>query len=373
MVGSGAASSSGESIMKIAAAAVMAVFLAVPTTALAFSLVEETVGNAPMVKRPDWHEGILDIVNLPTRVHATRSVGDLVNIVEENFFYQGDARALSEALRKFAAVKTDDRQLILLPGRGKLRSRMVKTVEFDWQLQVHNGDSKEVTGSRHAVLTVFVSMVRPQGRPDRIRIERLIGELGKESFEKRQDAERELQTLEREARPFLRAALKARKELEVLRRIERLLARLPGLDAGDLEIPPGMPALTATDLFAEHCKGLFDRDLTRCSRAAHGLIRLAPHNARVVPALTDLLKKNHKELIRRVAAACLGSIGARAKPALPALKMGSDDRDPNIRIAFQGAIDEIDKARNDAEPDEEVKKRMAILTELDDFNKAREK
>jgi hypothetical protein len=70
----------------IAITAVMAAFLATPTTALALSSVQETFGNAPVVKQPEWAEGVLDVVNLKSRVYLTRSIGGLANAVDENFF-----------------------------------------------------------------------------------------------------------------------------------------------------------------------------------------------------------------------------------------------------------------------------------------------
>jgi hypothetical protein len=355
----------------IAITAVMAAFLATPATALALSFVQETFGNAPVVKQPEWAEGVLGVVNLKSRVYLTRSIGGLANAVDENFFYKGDARALSEALRKFAAVKADERRLVLLPCQGKRYSFDKKRIDFDWQLQVRSGLCKEVTGSKHAVLTVYVSVAKPDGRPDPNRVERLIGDLDNDSFQKRQKAERELQALEGDAKPFLRDALKVRKELELTRRIERLLKRLPGFDVGDLEIPPGVTALTPSDLFAEHFESLSETDLTRCNIAGYGLVELAPYSAKVVPALTALLNKSKSEYIRRVAASCLERIGAGAKTALPALKMGLGDPDPNVRTAFRSAVDQIEKARDEPGWGKEVKKRRAILKDLDEWKKAR--
>jgi hypothetical protein len=358
---------------RIAVVAFVAAFLTIPARAFALSFIEETFGNDPVLKQPDWAEGILDVVNLKSRVYRIKNTGGLANFVDEHFFYKGDAGALAEALRKFAAVKADERQLVLLPGPGKVPYNMGKAVEFDWQFHLRNGPYREWSGNKHAVLTVYLTAVRPEGRPHRTRVERLIGELGNDSFEKRQDAEQQLQALERDAKPFLRDALKVRTELEVRKRIERLLKRLPGLDVGDLEIPPGMTAVTAGDLLAEHLEGLSDTDLTRCNRAGYNLTQLARYHPRVVPALADLLAKDRSEYIRRVVASCLGSIGARAKTALPSLRMGLADPDPNVRTDFQTAIDQIEKARDEPESAEVVKKRMAILKNLDELGKAGKK
>src|SRR5262249_6284124 len=96
-----------------------------------------------------------------------------------------------------------------------------------------------------------------------------------------------------------------------------------------------------------------------------------PYSDRVVPALAALLDKGKGEYVCRVAASCLRLIGARAKAALPALKRGLSDPDPNVRAAFQSAIDLIEKARPEPGWAEERKKRVAIVKALDAWKKAR--
>jgi hypothetical protein len=159
--------------------------------------------------------------------------------------------------------------------------------------------------------------------------------------------------------------------VEAYRRIEALLAKLRGLDAGDLEIPKGMTVFTPSDLLEAHLKGLSDTDLTKCNLAGHGLVELAPYSDKVVPALIELLKKEKSEYVRRVVASCLGRIGAGAKAALPALKAGLGDPDKNVKTALQAAIDQIEKAKDEPGWGEEAKKRRAILKDLDEWKKAR--
>jgi hypothetical protein len=357
----------------LAIAAVMAAFLAAPPGALALRCVSETFGNATVAKSPEWADGVLGVVNLKSRFYFTHSVGGLANAVDENFYYKGDARDLGEALRKFAAVKADDRQLILLPGPGKARSFGGGAFAFNWQLQVRNGICKEITGSKHAVLKVYVDAQTPRGSIDRDKARQWIRELDDDSFETRTAASRELEKLGAPAKPLLREALKTRPSLEAYRRIEALLARFKGLDAGDLEIPEGVAFVTPSDLLAAHLKDLSDTDLSRCNLAGGGLVELAPYSDKVVPALTARLEKGTSEYVRRVVASSLGWIGARANPALPSLKAGLADPDPNIRAAFQAAIDQIEKAKPEPERNEDVKKRMAILKDLDEFKKAGKK
>src|SRR5262245_56210690 len=103
--------------MKVVAIAAAAALLTLPATAPALSFIKEEFGNAPVVKQPEWAEGVLGVVNLKSRVYFIRSVGGLapVQSVDEHYYYQGDARDLSAALRQFAAIPADERRLVLLP------------------------------------------------------------------------------------------------------------------------------------------------------------------------------------------------------------------------------------------------------------------
>src|SRR5262249_3607399 len=159
----------------------------------------------------------------------------------------------------------------------------------------------------------------------------LIAELDSDSFETRQKAEQELGKLGAAAKPFLREALKANPALEPRRRLEQLLRKLRGIDAGDLDVPKGVTVVTVDDLLAEHFRGLRAKDHPAGGLAAQGLTGLADFSAQVMPAITEMLKKDRHEYVRRVAAGCLGSLGARARPSTAALKEGLNDRDAAIR------------------------------------------
>src|SRR5437762_5661973 len=117
--------------MRTAAGTAVLTLVLLPATALA--LAEERFGNAPVVSQPDWAEGVVDVVNLKSRVYSYWVNGN------ENFFYRGNAQALNAALRQYAAVKSDVRQVILLPGAGKTHSFERKPIAFDWQLHVPSG------------------------------------------------------------------------------------------------------------------------------------------------------------------------------------------------------------------------------------------
>jgi hypothetical protein len=340
---------------RIAMSAAM-ILLALPAAALAESF--ESFGNAPLGKRPGWADGVLDVVNLPSRVYSLWE-----GLAETpTFFYQGDGRALNDAIRKFAAIKASQRRLILLPGRGKTHSFNRKPIDFDWRLHLPTG--------KHAVMTAYINAQTPRGPLDRKKAQKWIAALDDDSFASRQTASRELEKLGAAAKPLLREALKRRPSPEVRRRIGALLEKLKGFDAGDLEVPDGVTVVTANDLLQAHLKALSGSDQTR---AMSGLVELAPYSDKVVGALIARLDKGKNEYVRRVAAQSLGRIGAAAKTALPALKAGLDDPNPNIRSAFRAAVDQIEKARDEPGWGEELEKRRAIFKDLDAWKKARSK
>jgi hypothetical protein len=343
----------------VAGTALVTLFLALPATAFAMGM--ETVGNAPAVKQPDWADGVVDVVNLKSRVYSQWVNGN------ENFFYRGNAQALNEALRKYAAVKDDVRQLILLPGAGKAQSFDRKVVEFDWELHVPSGIYKAVAKRTHAVMTVYVNATKPRARLERKMIEKWLGDLNSDRFQTREKASQELQKLGHDAKPFLREALKTRPAPEVRRRIEGLLEKVRDFDVGDLEIPKGITVISVDDLLAVHLKGLKDTDSTVCGMAIQDLSGLASYSDKVVPALTGMLEKDKKEWVRRVAAACLASIGVKARSAVPVLKQGLGDPDANIRNAFKTAIDQIKDAKDTRGQDDEVKRKLMVLKEINAF------
>src|SRR5262245_60914110 len=132
-------------IMKTVAATSLIAVLLLPVAA--FALGEEGFGNAPRPKQPDWADGVVDVVNLKSRVYFRWVNGN------EDFYYRGDAAAINEALRLFAAVKDDARQVILLPGSGKTGTFQGKPIDFDFQFHVPSGIYRAVTKRTHPVLT----------------------------------------------------------------------------------------------------------------------------------------------------------------------------------------------------------------------------
>ena len=105
-------------------------------------------------------------------------------------------------------------------------------IDFDWRLHLPPGGG--------AGMAAYVNAERPRGPLDRKKAETWLRDLDDESFEARQTASRELEILGVAAKPLLREALRGRPSVEARRRAEQLLAKLQGIDAGDLEIPAGV-------------------------------------------------------------------------------------------------------------------------------------
>ena len=345
----------------IAGTVLMTLFLALPATVLALGM--ETFGNAPAVKQPDWADGVVDVVNLKSRVYSQWVNGN------ENFFYRGNAQALNQALRKYAAVKADVRQLILLPGSGKTMTFDRKPIDFDWQLHVPSGIYKAVAKKDHAVMTVYVNANKPGGKLERKQMEKWLGDLDSESFPTRQKAKLQLQKLGNDAKPFLREALKANLAVESRRRIEGLLEILRDFDVDDLKIPNGITVITVDDLVALHTKGLKEADSTRRGMAVQELSALRSYSDNVIPAVAEILKKDKDTWVRSCAAAALRSAGVKAKSAMPVLKEGLKDPDAYVRDACKTAIELIEKGKDQPGHDDEGTRKLSILKEINEFQK----
>jgi hypothetical protein len=338
--------------------------IAFPATvhALAF----ETFGNAAVGKNTDWADGVVDLVNLKTRVYSHWVNGN------DNFFFRGTDRDVNEALGKFAAVKADLRQLVLLPSVGRTHSFDQKPIEFDWQVHVPSGIYKAVVKRNHAVMTIHVTAKKPRKlkEGERKQIGKWLGDLDSNVFSARDAARLELEKVGNDAKPMLRDAIKKKHVLETQRRIEELLGRLRPMDVTDLSIPKGITIVTVDELLEQALKGVNDKDSTVSGIAVHELGRLTPFSDRVLPALIEMLKEGRSEYPRRVAAVSLGEMGVKARAALPMLKLGLADKDVNVQKAFQVAIDRIENAKAETVDVEREDRQRAILAEIRELKRA---
>jgi hypothetical protein len=350
-------------------AAIAALILASPSPILALGM--ETFGNAPVVGQPEWDKGVLEVVNLKSRIYSMWVNGN------ENFYYSGSAKELNEAIKKFSEVQSEVRRLIVLPGAGKTQTFGGKPIAFDWQLHVPSGIYKAVSKKIHAEMTVYINGIKPQVVNDPKQIAKWLSQLADEEFKVREAAQKELEKVGNDAKPFFHDALKNQASAEARQRIESMLGKLRTFDVTDLQIAKGIEVVTMNDLMADYWKGLKDPDQYKCSEAINGLSTFASYDTKIVPALIEMLKKDKNEYIRRVAASSLCNPDIPEQSVIAALKEGLEDPDMNIRNHFQATLDriEIAKQKREREKDktgkeERLKREKAIAKEIVDFKKA---
>jgi hypothetical protein len=338
----------------------LALLLTFPSAA--FALAFEVVGNAPMARQGQWAPGVVDIVNLKTRVYAY--LGDGQHI----FYFRGDAAAVNEALRLYGSVRDDERKLILLPGSGKTKSFGQEPIPFACQLQVPGS----LRSKAHAtVMTVYISGFKP--RPVEAKpVEKWLGDLNSEMFKTRDQASRELQKLGNDAKPFLSAALKPGSTLEARRRIEILLQKLSDLDVTDLEIPKGLTVVRIKEQVDKGLEALKSADRNVRAFAVWDLSPLAPYSERVVPALADVVKNDQDKDNRRIAAERLAIAAVHAKSAVAVLKKGLEDSDKTVRDACHNTLEVIDRVQVTPEQEEQTRRERAIAKEIDEFDEFKE-
>lgn len=280
------------------------------------------------------------------------------------FFYQGDAAALNEALRIFAALPQGE--VVLLPGPGRGHSLDGKTAfNYDWWLNVPFGFHLEGPPT----LTVYIQAAAPAMEPDARKVARWLADLDSEMFATRSKASEELEKLGHDASPALRRALAANPSPEARRAIRQLLGQLKGLDVREVRMPKGAKVLEVKDLVARYRGRLRSSDGTARGYAASALGGLADYTD-VVPDLIGVLKEDKHEDARRSAAGALSRLGKRAAMALPLLKAGLSDPDVNVRNAFVYAIKQIEDAKEMKRDEEQAARQKALLEGISVYRRA---
>ena len=341
---------------------IMACFFALPGMVLAFGT--ETVGNAPVTAQSEWAVGVIQVVNLKTRVYSYWVNGN------EHFFYRGKVDGLNEALDKYAGIKQEVLEVFVLPGVGKSQNFKGEAVLFDWQFHVPSGIYRAMSKKTDVTLTIYINQPRAKPPSDRKQIDAWIEELDHEDFTTREKASKELEKLGNNLKPIYREALKSgQQKAEGQKRIESLLAKLKGIDLDDLVIPKGIKLIDAEDLVTTHLKGIEDSNNLKRSLEVQDLGRLAEYSDKVVPAMAEVLKKDKDAHVRRCAAGSLSQMGSKSQPALEVLKECLKDPDAYLQDACQRAIDGINKDKEKAVDEAEQKLLQTLLKDINDFKK----
>jgi hypothetical protein len=98
-----------------------------------FALATEQLGNKPIGLSWDFGAKLLEAVNVEERVYWYEVNGN------PTFFFKGGPKELNQAIRRFAAIPHDKREIVLLPGPGAIQTFDKKPVTFDWSLHVPMG------------------------------------------------------------------------------------------------------------------------------------------------------------------------------------------------------------------------------------------
>jgi hypothetical protein len=118
----------------------------------------ENFGQHPVVKLSEWPKGIMDVINLETRVYSTCINGN------SKFYYRGSIAAINEALTKFATIDCKLHEVIIRPGKTIAKSFKGNDIQFDWQLHVpggiylHTAKTEKHTNVyfKHPTITIYV-------------------------------------------------------------------------------------------------------------------------------------------------------------------------------------------------------------------------
>ncbi|KPJ55891.1 MAG: hypothetical protein AMS16_03455 [Planctomycetes bacterium DG_58] len=266
----------------------LALTVAVSLPANVFGMAMERKGNAPFheANYKAWKgTGIMAVINHPNRVYHVWCNGN------EHFYYRGDAEALNDVLRKFAAVKLKVLEVVFRPGPGETGTFEEDTVRYDWQLHLLTGLAGHETppgaemdlrglyvGERSPTLTVFI------GRGN-VELDKVI-------------------------------------------------------------IPKGITFIGPGDLRKRYLQALKSKDSRTRGYAAYHLAELQPYNRENLPLIVALLKDKDAAW---PAVGALGKMGKNAEEALPAIRRALPKQDKHGRKRFLEVIEEIRGAKDTAE------------------------
>ncbi len=336
----------------------------------AHGLATEQFGNQP-IAGGNFGVEVLAAVNLSSRVYWYEVNGN------PYFYFRGNATALNEALRKFAAIPAEKREIILLAGPGKRKSLGGdQRIDYDWALHVPDGirfdKDAEVADSR-ATFTIHVTVAKPAREPDAKQVRGWIADLDSDDFATRDRAAGELARLGHAAAPLLRETLAGKPSAETRRRVEDLLGRLDGIGLDLLNLPEGIPVVDVEELQGRARRSLKSTESEVRGYAVMCLGHGAPTSEAILPDLLDLLKNERNEYVLRCAASILVSLGSGSRPALPAMKEHLNDPDENVRNAFKQAIETVEAAGEDKKEEKPARERKLLGEQIHTFCREHER
>ncbi|QEL20161.1 hypothetical protein [Limnoglobus roseus] len=326
----------------------------------ASALATEYFGNAPIMPS-QWGLApeVAGVANLPTRVYWYEVNGS------PSFYYRGDTAALNAALRAFAKLPDKDKEIHLVAGPGETKDLgQKKGIAFDWSVHVAGVLEQAVGSKQPIVMIVHVTVPKPPGKPDETAINALIADLDHPAFATREAAAKKLRELHYTGVPYIKAALKTTESVEARQRLEGLLTRLKGIYLPLTELPTGVTLLGPQDVYERHVARLRDPADSVRARAILGLAATRGNRPAIVKELEKFLAEevNHDAL--RCAAIAAATLGADAKPLLPAMKKRIATSNVDVSQAFVKAVNTIEAAKSTPSPTDTEKQLDAIETEI---------
>jgi len=216
-------------------------------------------------------------------------------------------------------------------------------------------------------MTIYIPNPGPPAPADAAAARKWIAELGNDNFKVREQAGKELGALGPSAAGLFREALKGKLTPEASDRLEKLLAEVSkDLRVDVLELPAGLTVVGPDDLLARARKLLSDKAPQIRSNGANQLAECGVPAEEVLPELEKILK-TESEWESHAAYGAVWSasrLGAAAKPLLPALRAAAGSKDKDFAKLCQQVIDGIEKAKDNAVPEAEAKKRAMIRKEI---------
>ena len=283
-----------------------------------FALATEQLGNKPIGLSWDFGAKLLEAVNVEERVYWYEVNGN------PTFFFKGGPKELNQAIRRFAAIPHDKREIVLLPRAGGDPNLRQETGHV--RLVAARADGillrRRVRSCRHPGGPHDLHQCAGAGGPGRRgAARRWIADLGSGDFKTRERASKELAALGPPVAKMLREALAGPATAEARDRLEKVLAGVTGAITVDvLELPKDVPVIGLEVLLERSRKELANKSPDVRGFAVSGLVNGLSPPEEVLPDLERLLKAETHEYPLRCAAGSVSHLGAAAKPLLPLLR-----------------------------------------------------
>ncbi len=343
--------------------------LALACPAAAFGLATEQFGNGPITMGLGFDGTVQKAVNVESRVYWYEVNGN------PTFFFKGGPKELNEAIRHFAAISHDKKEIILLPGPGLAYSLGRKEVPYTWSLHVpaglHFGGNSEVADTR-ATLTIHITDPVPAAPSDPAKIKKWIADLNSDQFKVRDEASGQIEAVGPPAAALLREALKEKPSAEARDRIERLLEKANSTIRLDvLDLPADVPVIGLENLMSRARKELSNSDPSVRGYAIGTLAHRSASPDEILPDIEKMVKDEKHEYPLRCAIGCATHLCFTARPLIPILQERMKTTDENVINSCKYAIDVLEKAKPEPRPEAEVKARAALRADILKFVEAR--